>query len=335
MARLGLRQGKGRFVAAEQRIPEEIRQEAARWITERDASLLTPEDEKALSAWLDADPLHAAAFARVERSWAMLGSAPVKAAIRRRSTVLSFHLSARPRQWLGGAIAACLALVIVGTVQDWPTRLRADAMTAIGEQRTVPLADGSIVRLNTGSAIRIDYRGDRRIVHLLKGEAAFTVAADRVRPFTVEAGDGATTALGTRFIVRRDGADTDVTVTEHRVRVAWSAETTPAQGAIVSEGQAVRYGAGGLLESHTADIEAAGAWTRGRLVFVDRSLAEVVAELNRYHPGYIRVVGATLAQRRFSGVFPVADPIGALDTIQRSLGIGSTRITDRLIFLHT
>jgi transmembrane sensor len=336
VARLGLRQGKGHFVASKQRIPEEIRQEAARWITERDAGLLTPEDERALAAWLNADPLHAAGYARLARSWSEMGSAPVKAAIRRRSKVLRFRLPARPRQWLGGAVAACLALAIVGKVQDWPTRLRADAMTATGERRAVPLADGSIVLLNTGSAITIDFSGDQRVIHLLRGEAAFTVAADRTRPFTVEAGDGATTALGTRFIVRHDGTDTDVTVTEHSVRIAWPAQTASAsQTAIVKEAQAARYGANGLVTPHKVDVDAAAAWTRGRLIFVDRPLGEVVAELNRYHPGYIRVVGGDLAQRRFSGVFPVDDPMGAINTIQRSLGISSTRFTDRLIFLHS
>ncbi|MDX3911703.1 MAG: FecR family protein [Sphingobium sp.] len=323
-------------MAAEQRIPEEIRQEAARWIAERDAGLLTPGDEKARAAWLAADPLHATAYARLERTWSTMGSVPVKAEIHRRSTVLPFRLPARSRQWLGGAVAACLALAIVGTAQDWPTRLRADAMTATGERREVVLTDGSRVELNTASAIMIDYRSERRIIHLLKGEAAFTVAADRTRPFTVEAGDGATTALGTRFIVRREGADTDVTVTEHRVRVARAAEAaTPAWIAIVSEGEASRYGPGGIIAPHAVDIDAAAAWTRGRLVLVDRPLGDVVAELNRYHRGYIRVVGEALAERRFSGVLPVDDPIGSLDAIQRSLGISSTRITDRLIFLHS
>lgn len=322
-------------MAPEQRIPENIRQEAARWITERDAGLLSAEDERTLAAWRDADPLHAATLARLERSWAVMGSAPVRAAAPRRSTVLPFRLRARPGKWLSGAIAASLALAVVGTAQDWPTRLRADAMTATGERRTVRLADGSIVQLNSASAITIDYRGDRRTVQLLKGEAAFTVAADRARPFTVAAGDGTTTALGTRFIVRREAAGTDVTVTEHRVRVEWPAGTaTAAGGVIVNEGQAVRYGADRVATPHLADIDAAGAWLRGRLVFVDRPLAEVVADLGRYHPGYIGVVGADLARRRFSGVLPVDDPIGALDAIQRSLGIGSVRITDRLIFLH-
>jgi len=320
-------------VASDQRISEDIRQEAARWIAERDAGLLTAEGEKALAVWLEADPLHAAAFARLERTWGLMGSAPVKTDIRRRSNVIAFHLPARPRRWLGGAVAACLALMIVGGVNDWPTRLRADAMTATGERRDVPLADGSIVQLNTGSAIAIDYRGDRRVIRLLKGEAAFTVAADRARPFTVEAGGGSATALGTRFIVRRDGADTDIAVTEHRVRVTWPLDQT-GNSADLAEGQVTRYGPDGLASPHIVDTDAISAWTRGRLVFVDRPLGDVVAELNRYHAGYIRIIGADLARRRFSGVFPVNDPIGALDTIQRSLGIGSTRITDRLIFLH-
>lgn len=323
-------------MASEQRIPEEIRQEAARWITERDAELLTPDDEKALTAWLDADPLHAAAYARLSGTWAAMGSASVKTEFRPRAKMLPFRRPARPRQWMGGALAACLALVVIGTAQDWPTRLRADAMTETGERRTVPLADGSIVHLNTGSAITIDYSDGQRIIHLLKGEAAFTVAPDPARPFSVDAGEGATTALGTRFIVRRDGGDTDVTVTEHSVRVVWPIEgATQEQGVVVKEGQTVRYGAGAAIAPQAADLDAASAWTRGRLVFVDRPLGDVVAELNRYHPGYIRIIGADLAKRRFSGVFPLDDTLGVLDAIQQSLGISSTRITSRLVFLHT
>lgn len=332
---LGWRPRKGRFVATERRIPEEMRHEAARWITERDAGLLTPDDERALTAWLAADPRHAEAYARLESVWDAVESAPIKPEIRRRSAILLFPLPVRARPWLTGAVAAGVALAIVGTAQDWPTRLRADAMTATGERRLVPLADGSVVQLNTASAIAIDLSSDRRVIRLLKGEAAFAVAADPTRPFTVEAGDGATTALGTRFIVRREGTGGDVTVTEHRVRVTWRADrATPDQTVVVNAGQAAGYDAGGLVRPHAVDTNAATAWTRGRLAFVDRPLEEVVAELNRYYPGYIRVIGADLAKRRFSGVFPIDDPLGALAAIQRSLQIGSTRITDRLIFLH-
>ena len=326
-------------MAAEQPIPKDVSDAASRWVTARDAGTLTDSDEREMAAWLAADPLHARAFAQVEALWGTMSGGQIKAALRSRyagTLPVRATFRHRPwlsRQWAGPALAASLAVIVVGSVNDWPTRLRADAMTETGERRDVPLDDGSVVQLNTGSAITIDYRGDRRVIRLLKGEAAFTVAPDRARPFTVEAGGGSTTALGTRFIVRRDGEDTDVTVTEHRVRVAWP--SPPDSQFDLDEGQTTRYGPGGILRARSVDAKAVSSWTRGILVFVDRPLGDVVAELNRYHPGFIRVIGAGLATRRVSGGFSTNDPLGAIDSLQGTLGIGSTRITDRLIFLHS
>lgn len=326
-------------MSAEQPIPKDISDAASRWVTARDAGTLTDGDEREMTAWLAADPRHARAFAEVEALWGTMSGGQVKAALRNRyagplpASAVFRRRSWPSRHWAGPALAASLAVIVVGSVNDWPTRLRADAMTETGERRDVPLSDGSVVELNTGSAIAIDYRGDRRIVRLLKGEAAFTVTPDKTRPFTVEAGGGSTTALGTRFIVRRDGDDTDVTVTEHRVRVAWS---SPPDGQLdLDEGQATRYGPGGIAGARSVDANAVSSWTRGMLVFVDRPLGDVVTEMNRYHPGFIRVIGADLATRRVSGGFSTDDPLGAIDSLQRTLGIGSTRITDRLIFLHS
>lgn len=324
-------------MAGEEPIPKQISDAASRWVTARDAGTMSTSDERALAAWLAADPLHARAFAEVEAFWGTLGGGQVKTALRGRHGGTPSRRS-RQRRWLsphwaGPALAASIALLLFGTAQDWPTRLRADAMTKTGERREVPLADGSVVQLNTGSAIAVDYSANRRVVRLLKGEAAFTVAPDRARPFTVEAGGGSTTALGTRFIVRRDGAETDVTVTQHRVRVAWP--SPPDSKLDLDEGQTTRYGPGGIAGARAVDANAASSWTRGVLVFVDRPLGEVVAELNRYHPGFIRVIGEDLATRRVSGGFSSNDPLGAIDSLQRTLGISSTRVTDRLIFLHS
>jgi transmembrane sensor len=327
-------------VAVERTIQDEIEDEATRWVIERDVGL-SPKDRRALEQWLVADPLHQRAFARAESVWGMMGSDAIQSEIDQRRTVEP-RLPGYPplgrdrywRRWLAPALAASLALVMIGAANDWPTAVYADAMTGTGEQRRVTLDDGSIVQLNTGSAITIDYGSDRRIIHLLKGEAAFTVATDRQRPFTVEAGSGSTTARGTRFIVRHVEDDTEVGVTEHSVRVA-NLSGPDRNGVVVKEGQTVRYGAHGITRPETADTDALSAWTRGRLVFVDRPLREVVAELARYHRGYICILDADLGNRRVSGIFRTDDPVAALDTLQRSLGIGSTRITDRLAFLHS
>jgi transmembrane sensor len=317
-------------VSAEQPIPKTIADEAARWFADRDSGLL--EDERELAAWLAADPRHARAFAEMEAVWADVRASLTPQRHRHRRPSWRRQRQGKPRRWVPVAVAASLAMLVVGEAQDWPTRLQSDAMTATGERRTVALPDGSRVQLNTASAIAVDYRGDRRVIRLLKGEASFTVAADPSRPFTVEAGGGGTTALGTRFLVRDLGEDTRVTVTQHSVRVAYPEEQTP--HARIGEGQSLLYGPGrGLGTAMRVNAADAEAWTQGVLVFENRPLSEVVAELGRYHPGYVRLIGAEVQSRRVSGVFSIDDPVSSFAKLQRSLGLRSVQITERLIFI--
>lgn len=202
-------------------------------------------------------------------------------------------------------------------------------MTATGEQRLVALPDGSTARLNTKSAIAVEYTPDGRRVRLLRGEAEFVVRPDTARPFAVEAAEGEARALGTRFIVREDADGATVTVTEHRVKVSYGGRRRD-----VDEGEVVHFGpSAGLKPLDRIEVADAEAWTRGRLVVVNRPLGEVVAELGRYHPGYIRV-SAEIARLPVSGNFRTDDPVAALEQLRRAVGIGSTQITNRLIFLH-
>lgn len=323
---------------ADSPIPKEIADEAARWFAERDSGLL--DDESELNAWLDADPRHAQAFAEMEVVWSDLAGVVVSPALRATLSPPSIvmqppgRLARHPaRRWVPTALAASLVLVMVGAANDWPTRWQADAMTATGEQRTIAMPDGSHILLNTQSAVAFDCSPHRRAVRLLKGEAAFTVASDRSRPFTVEASGGSTTALGTRFLVRALDGNAQVSVTEHRVRVAFPV----AQGrtAEVGEGQSIRYGGKvGFGPLETGKVADAEAWTQGFLTFEDRPLSEVVAELSRYHSGYLQVIGKDVRDRRVSGVFNIHDPVGAIAKLQASLGLKSARLTDRLIFIY-
>ncbi|AOH85993.1 hypothetical protein AWL63_20570 [Sphingomonas panacis] len=317
-------------------IPKEIADEAARWFAEHDSGLLS--DDSGLAAWLAADPLHARAFAEMEAVWSDLGEVNPASDVRaslpplpRRSPGNDNDHSVR-HAWMPAALTACVAVMAIGLAQDWPMRLRADAVTATGEQRTLTMPDGSRVILNTHSAVAFDYRPNVRIVRLLRGEAAFTVAPDRSRPFTVEASGGSSTALGTRFVVREDGEDTRVAVTEHTVRVAYP--RSGAEAVTLPEGKSFVYGPDrpwGVPTPFSAGEP--DAWVQGELVFENRPLWEVVAELNRYYPGYIQVIGTEVRDRRVSGVFSISNPASAVAKLQRSLGLRSIHITDRLILI--
>ncbi|PZU58565.1 MAG: hypothetical protein DI547_09465 [Sphingobium sp.] len=309
-----------------------LARQANHWLTRRDAGLMTAEDDAAMRAWLEDSPAHAEAYGRAESIFYAIATLPPAGRFpslrHRRGTGRAWTGGRQLRRICAGSIAAGLAaLAIVGL--DLPVQIQADAIAPTGESRRVPLPDGSTALLDSASAIAIDYDSERRI-RLLRGQAAFTVAADRAHPFVVEARGGTTTALGTRFIVSRIAPATQVTVTEHSVRVQSGSGSR-----IVRAGASARYDGRGVSGPLPVHLSEADAWTRGRIRFVNRPLRDVVAELGRYHRGYIAMVGQGIGDLRVNGVFSTSDPVGALDIIERSLGLGSYRIGNRLILLHS
>jgi transmembrane sensor len=307
--------------------PRSTLDEAADWHFRRDEGRFGPEDEAALEAWLAASPEHRSAYAEVRSTWDDLAGIPRPAIAASASRP---HAGARPITGIF-ALAACVAVAIgLGAAFDLPTRIRADAYSATGETRTVRLDDGSSVELNSASAISIAYSPTRRTIRLLQGEAAFKVAKDPDRPFVVEANGGATQALGTVFVIRDFGEETTVTVLESRVAVSYPAGEAELD---LSPGETVAYSSKGLGPARKVDADAETAWRRGKLIFVDRPLGSVVDELNRYHVGRIVITDPSIRNLRVSGVFATGDPIRALNGLEFSLGLRSTRLTDRFVLL--
>jgi transmembrane sensor len=300
-----------------------VLEEAADWHFKRDAGPLSPQEASAFARWR-ADPANRAALDQIERTWADLGDIP---------RPVNVPTSRWVNAWRPAVgIAAVLALLIAGYSFDLPMRFEANGYTATGETLAMVLDDGSGVLLNTASAIAIDYSTDIRRVRLLRGEAIFTVAKDASRPFLVDTAGGEARALGTAFSVRRDDAGATVTVIESRVGVSYPAGTSPTVE--LSPGEAVKYSQDGVGTAHVVDADAETAWRRGKLIFVDRPLGAVVDELNRYHSGRIQITDGSISQHLVSGVFDTAKPLLALDDIEKSLGLHSTRLTQYLVLLH-
>nr|WP_284701320.1 FecR family protein [Rhodoplanes tepidamans] len=302
-------------------IDGDVFDEAAAWFARRDAAPPSDADERAFAAWM-ADPAHRAAYAAVERVWREAGGMPHPIA------------PAAPRQGraiAGLAIAASLLIAVVVAL-DMPTRWAADVMTATGETRTVTLADGTAVTLDTASALAVDYDAGRRGVRLLRGAAVFAVARDTARPFEVEAAGGLVRALGTEFVVRLEAGGALVTDLESRIGVSFPQSATPVT---LSPGEQIAYASGnGLGAVATVDPGSVTAWRRGKLIVVDRPLGGVIRELNRYHVGTIKIVDPAIDQRRVSGVFEIHDPVAVVDSLEASLGLRSTRLSDYVILLH-
>jgi transmembrane sensor len=177
--------------------------------------------------------------------------------------------------------------------------------TRHGEQRTWRLADDSVLRLNTDTAVTVRYGRAERLVEIDQGEALFEVAHESGRPFRVIAGTAVVTATGTQFDVYRQGDATLVTVIEGQVTVAPADATRTVVP--VSAGEEVRVTAGVVAAPAPADIQRNTAWLRRQIVFKHQPLAAVAAEFNRYGAVPIEIETPALRTLAISGVFTADD----------------------------
>lgn len=287
------------------------------WLDERAAHRQAWQDAQAM--WQDLAKLTEADFADLETGQQVVDNVePIKPANRR-------YFKSRP--W---AMAACLLLSVMIWQADW-SGFFADYTTSPGEQQSLQLADGSTVLLNTDSAVSVDYSDKGRRVTMHRGQAWFQVTADAERPFEVVARHGVIRALGTAFDVAEQDERVVVTVYEHAVRVTLDNGETLAS---LPEGASVSYRQSLEHVQEQVNIKESGAWHRRQLIFHDRPLREVVAELNRYRKGHIYIADASLNELRLTGVFDTDQQNEALKMIQENLGLNAYSIADRWIFLR-
>ena len=314
--------------------PEEApRQEALAWFVRLHSGEAGAGDFAAHAEWLAADPRNRQEYRKLDGIWAETGRL---ADPRRSSTARRGNRTAPPRVsrrgFLGKAagLSAAAAVVAVLAVNGSPDFLAADHYTGTGELLNVALPDGSDIRLDADTAIALDFTPQHRLVHLLRGRAAFDVASDPRRPFTVKTAGGDTTALGTQFIVHQWDDSVTVSVQESAVSVALAGTENSVR---VKAGERVSYGPGGLGPLSAAAAHADTAWTRGKLIFEDSPLSQVVADLNRYHSGTIRIAGDDLKRLRVSGIFDVGHPEGVIGVIAQTLPVRVIELTGYLVLI--
>ncbi|MGD7034058.1 FecR family protein [Methylotuvimicrobium buryatense] len=298
---------------------------ALEWLILLHSGNATEWDRQNAHEWRARSPAHEKAFAEAERLWFDMGEAlagkPLETVKPRFSTA---KLSGLAALFLLAAVLPFLGL------HDY---FFSDYRTGVGERRTIILADGSQVLLNTDTAIALNWNEQERSITLRRGQALFTVEPDPNRPFSVETDDCTVTALGTVFEVRTEREATRVTVLEHAVEIEPVLSGKPALR--LEEGHQTRFGtAQGFEPVNAADIDQVKAWQRGKLIVKDRPLSEVVAELDRYYRGAMIVAGNHLPNLRVTGVFPTGDRDGVIAMIETALPVRVTRLTPWLTILH-
>ena len=331
----------------------EIEACAARWVV-RQREGLEPAEERKLAAWLATDPAHAEVYGRL----AAMAGALQRARAAGAGDAITAEVTTRERKrrnrrrMLGamGGAATCAVLAFLWSGRTPLAEGRAPTVAARSLEPIRRLPDGSIVELNTGADLVVDYEPTLRGVTLLRGEALFRVEKDAARPFVVKAGSVAVRAVGTAFSVRLEGNSLDVLVTEGKVAVADAAaghtllpmkavgEAAPVLGA----GQRVRIGEATGPAPRAAGVEAVAApemaarlaWRISRLEFAGISLAEAVAQINRVNIVQISLADEAMGRLRISGTFAPDDPATFARLAAVSLGLDADDRGDGRIVLR-
>jgi transmembrane sensor len=284
--------------------------EAHRWVTQIVSGEASTADADALKLWCSQSPSHEAAFAAAVRQWRDFGLVAQK--VRARQDLPAWHPPPVSRRAVLGGVGS-LAAMAVGYGAVWPplglwpslTELTADYRTATGEQRNITPADRVSIQMNSQTSITIPSSSkDRDQIRLIAGEAAFSTTSERA--LEVLAANGRTFAKRARFDVRNIDSMVCVTCFDGELRVEFAGHV-----ATIGAKQQVQYDTRGLQPALMIDPVNASAWHDGVLVFHLTPLSEVIAEINRYRPGKVILMNASLGQNPVNGRFS----IGRMDEV--------------------
>lgn len=235
------------------------------------------------------------------------------------------------QRWLATAASVLIVICALGA---WVWMQRAPVFaTMVGEQRSLMLADGSQVVLNSKSKIRVSLGEHERNVQLLSGQALFTVAKDPERPFIVSSGNTRVRAVGTQFDVYRKAQGTVVTVLEGRVAVSGGnmaalperndgtrSTASSARQLLLSAGEQLIVSADQMPQQVKPDVAVVTAWTERQLVFKGARLADVADEFNRYNRMQLAIDDRQLQDFLISGIFSSTNPDSLLNFLRMQPG---------------
>lgn len=302
-------------------IREDVQQQAAEWLTVLMSSEVSEAQQAAWQRWRAADPEHERAWRHIEAVSRRFNGLHRSAAAQALAGTQRKAVNGKRRQvlaWLGVAAGGGLLAAQTGA-WDAVRTVRADYRTATGERRDVALADGSVLSLNTGSAVNVRFDASRRLIELLAGEILVSSGhgAGSAAPLVVATREGVVRALGTRFSVRQQDGVSKVDVLESAVEIRpRDGEGAPLR---LVAGRGVAFSRQATDAPHAVDAHA-DAWSRGQLIVDDVTLGDFLADLARYRPGVIHCA-PQVAQLRLSGVFPLADTGRILNMLPNSLPV--------------
>ncbi|MEM6526120.1 MAG: FecR domain-containing protein [Bacteroidota bacterium] len=178
-----------------------------------------------------------------------------------------------------------------------------NVQTKRGEKRTVKLPDGSTIRMNYETEIRVPekFEGTERVVYL-KGHAHFEVARNEKKPFIIYTEATKTEVLGTSFDINTKGVnETEIIVTSGKVAFSEKARTD--NWVTLTINDRALLGADKSMVKEKVDAQKLTAWAENQLVFDDQTLSEIIKVLQPWYDVEISVKSAEHLKMKYNFSF--------------------------------
>jgi ferric-dicitrate binding protein FerR (iron transport regulator) len=219
------------------------------------------------------------------------------------------------RWFVGGSIAVMVTLVIMFIAVEFDV-LKFDEIlssqteityvikqTNKGEKLNVTLPDGSNIRLNSSSKLRIpsNYSTASNRVVELEGEAFFNVSKVKNKSFKVISKGITTEVLGTKFNIQslNEGKEVTVAVVSGKVRVG-----TARSEIILDPEEITKVSAKSInLQKTKFDHDEVVGWYKNILVFDQMSFDQVVKDLEQWYGVEFIIEGKSKNNAKYSGKF--------------------------------
>lgn len=320
---------------------EETLAKAAAWVQRLEAADLNDEEWLEFEAWLAEDESHGNAFSDAQSAWNSTYVSPDNLAdvlalapeIKNRNPLfgtLAANFMARLRRFRAPQIAfpaaiafGLVAAVLFVGVTVWKSPGEAPfllAETGYGETKTLDLADGTSIELNTDTELGYNYSDNQRRVQFVDGEAYFEVEKDPTRRFEIVAGDHLVTVIGTAFNLKYLDRRLDLSVVEGVVSISSPSSSSSIR---VAQGEALSIGDNGEIVRRVVNPTIALAWRSGAIAFENQILEAILSDIDRYYPERLSTTDVR-GSELYTGLIYVDD----LENVLNQLSvISSTEIT--------
>lgn len=309
----------------------QVEEQALTWFVRLSDVEASEDDWRAFGDWIAAAPEHRTAYDALEQVWVDLDDALTAAPAEPVATVTPLRRAAnddvrvtRRRAWLFPVVGIAAAALTAGL---WPQFMNRPVIYQTQDApQTITLEDGSTVKLNRHSSLQVRFNDGRRQVSLKDGEAAFDVAHDASRPFTVKADGREVRVIGTAFNIVSHHDDFAIGVERGIVSVQARSAKTPVR---LTAGQTLHQAGDQAVELGASDAETISSWSTGVLVYRDAPITDISRDLSRYFDKPF-TVSSSARGLRFTGALRIADETTMLAQLRDFSSVTVERTPDEV-----